>query len=202
MSYIKFLSFVALLGSLEAKIIPGHCPTVSTMLDFDPIPYLGDWYQQQGNPTWYQPASTGCVKAVYGDNGDGTVSIHNYGANSDEEHGWQSGEVCGYATTTDVGGVLKVYFPFIPVAADYEVLETDYESYACVYSCAADILGIAHTEIGYILTREQEYNQELVDKCLKLYQDQGLNSMLDGFVTFYSGADCSYDVETPDPSCE
>ena len=25
--------------------------------------------------------------------GDGTVSIHNYGANSDEEHGWQSGEV-------------------------------------------------------------------------------------------------------------
>ena len=57
---------------------------------------------------------------------------------------------------------MKVYFPFIPVAADYEVLETDYESYACVYSCAADILGIAHTEIGYILTREQEYNEELV----------------------------------------
>ena len=79
-------------------------------------------------------------------------------------------KVCGYATTTDVGGVLKVYFPFIPVAADYEVLETDYESYACVYSCAADILGIAHTEIGYILTREQEYNQELVSaiKCLKI----------------------------------
>ena len=79
-------------------------------------------------------------------------------------------KVCGYATTTDVGGVLKVYFPFIPVAADYEVLETDYESYACVYSCAADILGIAHTEIGYILTREQEYNQELVStiKCWKL----------------------------------
>ena len=78
-------------------------------------------------------------------------------------------KVCGYAETTDVGGVLKVYFPFIPVAADYEVLETDYESYACVYSCAADVL-VAHTEIGYILTREQEYNQELVStiKCWKV----------------------------------
>ena len=64
---------------------------------------------------------------------------------------WLSLQVCGYAETTDVGGVLKVYFPFIPVAADYEVLETDYESYACVYSCAADVL-VAHTEIGYILT--------------------------------------------------
>jgi len=198
---VKLLLAFAVFGFLDAKVIPGRCPKVSTMLDFDPIPYLGDWYQQGGNPTWYQPASTGCVKAVYGDNGDGTVSIHNYGANSDEEHGWQSGEVCGYAETTDVGGVLKVYFPFIPVAADYEVLETDYESYACVYSCAADVL-VAHTEIGYILTREQEYNQELVDKCLNLFEAQGLTSMIEGFVTFYSGADCSYEVETPDPSCQ
>ena len=81
---------------------------------------------------------------------------------------WLSLQVCGYAETTDVGGVLKVYFPFIPVAADYEVLETDYESYACVYSCAADVL-VAHTEIGYILTREQEYNQELVSITKIIY---------------------------------
>ena len=41
-----------------------------------------------------------------------------------------------------------------------------------------------------------------VDKCLNLFEAQGLTSMLEGFVTFYSGADCSYEVETPDPSCQ
>ena len=71
-------------------------------------------------------------------------------------------KVCGYATATDVGGVFEVHFPFNPVPGDYEVLATDYESYACVWSCFGDPLGLAHTEIGYILTREQEYNQETV----------------------------------------
>ena len=71
-------------------------------------------------------------------------------------------KVCGYATATDVGGVFEVHFPFNPVPGDYEVLETDYEGYACVWSCFSDPLGLTHTEIGYILTREQEYNQETV----------------------------------------
>ena len=71
-------------------------------------------------------------------------------------------QVCGYATTTDVGGVLKVYFPFSPVPGDYQVLDTDYENYACVWSCVSDLVGLFHTEIGYVLTREQEYNSEYV----------------------------------------
>ena len=70
--------------------------------------------------------------------------------------------MCGYATPTDVGGVFEVHFPFNPVPGDYEVLDTDYESYACVWSCFGDPLGLTHSEIGYILTREQEFNQETV----------------------------------------
>ena len=69
-------------------------------------------------------------------------------------------KVCGYATATDVGGVFKVHFPFI--SGGFEVLAADYESYACVWSCFGDLLGLPHAEIGYILTREQEYNQETV----------------------------------------
>ena len=75
-------------------------------------------------------------------------------------------QVCGYATTTDVGGVLKVYFPFSPVPGDYKVLDTDYENYACVWSCVSDLVGLFHTEIGYILTREQEYNPEYVSTIM------------------------------------
>ena len=58
--------------------------------------------------------------------------------------------------------MLQVIFPFSPVPGDYEVLDTDYENYACVYSCVPDLIGLFHTEIGYILTREQDYNTDLV----------------------------------------
>merc|ERR1712228_1005661 len=74
-----------------------------------------------------------------------------------------------------------------PVPGDYEFLDTDYETWACVWSCFGDPLGLTHSEIGYILTREQEFNQETVDICLNLYREQGLNPMIEDFVTFYSG---------------
>ena len=57
---------------------------------------------------------------------------------------------------------MNVYFPFNPVPGDYEVLETDYESYAVVWSCVSDLIGLAHVEIGYILTRDQAPLPELV----------------------------------------
>ena len=38
MSYVKLFLFFTVFGFLDAKVIPGRCPKVSTMLDFDPIP--------------------------------------------------------------------------------------------------------------------------------------------------------------------
>ena len=38
MHFYKFIAFFATVGFLEAKVIPGKCPAVSTMLDFDPTP--------------------------------------------------------------------------------------------------------------------------------------------------------------------
>ena len=38
MGFLKLTFFVLALGSLEAKLIPGSCPTVSPKLDFDPVP--------------------------------------------------------------------------------------------------------------------------------------------------------------------
>jgi len=148
---------------------------------------------------FYQPAVSQCIKGTYGANDDGTVSVHNVGQ---KDPNGPVKEVCGYAETTDVGGVLDLYFPFTHGPNDYEILETDYESYACVWSCTPMLAGVFHREEGYILTREKESRDDLVEKCLKLYKDQGLDNMMDGFVTFYSGDDCKYEVETPDSSCE
>ena len=38
MELLKLAVFLVAVGVLEAKIIPGKCPTVSTKLDFDATP--------------------------------------------------------------------------------------------------------------------------------------------------------------------
>ena len=50
-----------------------------------------------------------------------------------------------------------------PVPGDYAVLETDYESYAAVWSCVPDLGGLFHDEFGYILSRDQDPSDELVN---------------------------------------
>ena len=40
MNFYRCIAFLATLGFIEAKIIPGKCPAVSTMLDFDPTPVI------------------------------------------------------------------------------------------------------------------------------------------------------------------
>jgi len=200
MKIFKLVLSTAILGFLEAKVIPGNCPSVTTKLDFEPALYLGDWYQQQGTRTFYIPEEANCIKATYGDNDDGSISVHNIV--SRPMPAWMTVETCGYATETDVGGILELHFPFNSAPGDYEILDTDYDSYACVWSCYPLPLGFSHNELGYILTREQEFSQDIVDICLAKFKEQKLDIMADGLITFYSGSNCSYEVTVPEPNCQ
>ena len=51
-------------------------------------------------------------------------------------------------------------FPTSPVDGDYEILDTDYDSYAVVYSCSQFLF--FKYELGWILTREANVSQDLV----------------------------------------
>ena len=53
MHFYKFIAIFATVGFLEAKVIPGKCPAVSTMLDFDPTPVIIVKYKQ-GYPRIHQ----------------------------------------------------------------------------------------------------------------------------------------------------
>ena len=79
------------------KIGLGRCPSVDTVPNFDTGKYLGAWYSQMQVPSTFQPADMTCVRALYGDRGDGTVSVYNTGTNG-------KGvlvEICGYAYQPD-----------------------------------------------------------------------------------------------------
>ena len=107
--------------------------------------------------------------------GDGTVSVHNVVT----KEGKSPNEICGYATIPDIDnepGRLAVYFPDVPVAGDYRILDTDYENWAAVYSCSNfDIFGLFR--YTYLLTRSQSRNESAVS-MLNAIDNQFINEML------------------------
>merc|ERR1712242_543436 len=151
-----------LLISAQCSLI---CPDVTTKPDFDPSRYLGDWYQMEGTVAFFAPEGSHCIRATYGDRGDGTVSVHNVVT----KEGKSPNEICGYATIPDI----------------------DYDNWAAVYSCSNfDIFGLFR--YTYLLTRSQSRNESAIAEAKEVFKSQGVP--MDKFVVFPSAPDCSYEV--------
>ena len=72
--------------------------------------YLGNWYQYEGLPAFFAPSGTSCIRATYGDRGDGTVSVRNVDVSPSGKYE----QICGYAEIPDPShpGELKVCLHF------------------------------------------------------------------------------------------
>jgi len=165
------------------------CPTVSTKSTFDIEKYLGDWYQVQGIPSFFQPADTHCVRATYTRRDDLSINVRNIGI-----FGSGDKEICGHADSKDEANPaqLKLYFPGTP-EGDYWVLDTDYENWSAVYSCG-DIFGLIKFEYAFALTRTPQPSAEVIAAVDKAYTDQGVS--LEEFIDVPQPEDCTYDYGT------
>jgi len=56
-------------------------------------------------------------------------------------------------------------------AGDYIIISTDYSNYSVVYSCHTD-LGVAKMEIVWILSRNTELSEALMDKALNTVKEK------------------------------
>jgi apolipoprotein D and lipocalin family protein len=76
---------------------------------------------------------TRCVNATYTANTDGTVGVWNQAVNRDGQYT----SIRGTARVKDAAqpAALAVTFDNPAQAGDYNVLDTDYDSYSLVYSC-------------------------------------------------------------------
>ena len=102
------------------------------------------------------------------------------------------------------------------MAGDYWVIDTDYDTFASVYSCG-DILGIVKIELAYILTREKNPSEETVlmlinivhvvlcqssilipqvQLALDAFERNGITDLPWQYIA--NADDCVYDIE---PSC-
>merc|ERR1711973_382996 len=112
------------------------------------------------------------VRAEYGTNDAGEVTVHNTATKKDGSFD----EIFGTAYVPDPNhpGELKVKFPGVPVDGDYWILETDYENYSIVYSCVDYLIGLIHFEFAWILTREPNANPALVEHGVDLLASYGV----------------------------
>ena len=95
-----------------------------------------------------------CVKAEYDPNDDGTIHVDNSQQKKDQYgHFMPRTHITGVATPANENhdGHLKVKLEGMPFEASYDVLKTDYTSYAIVYNCD-DFAGMK-MEYAWVLTR-------------------------------------------------
>lgn len=142
---------------------PDTLPHVQS--SFDVNQYTGVWYEiARFKDTPFEKDGV-CVTANY------TIDTEKPGrivvVNS-ERVGTPEGKVrsvTGYAYTPEasVPAKLKVKFERSPVEGDYQVLMTDYDNSALVYSCQ-ELAGVKMVDYAWILARKPTLDQETIDQ--------------------------------------
>ncbi|TNV78151.1 hypothetical protein FGO68_gene14548 [Halteria grandinella] len=153
------LAALALVGLVNAGISSGQCPSPALKTPFDATKYVGLWWEQARDSTmpW---ESNDCQQARYALNADGTVAVHNsqYNPNTDQVE-----DATAVATFDGAQGQVK-FFWYAP-AGDYRVIDTDYETFALVYSCSSYY--VAKSEYIWVLTREQNPDESVIFNALQ-----------------------------------
>ncbi|XP_055335556.1 apolipoprotein D-like isoform X2 [Paramacrobiotus metropolitanus] len=172
----------------------GSCPTVDTVADFDINRYLGKWFEIEAYFHFFELGLT-CITADYSLSSVSSVQsglesrpmivVRNSGWN------WIYGNevvTLGEAYAPDPihdPGKMKIRFPnvtagFVPVMdTDYWILDTDYTSYAVVWSCTSmDIFGASfmNAQSLWVLSRTPELSPDRLQRIKTWLTRLGINS--------------------------
>ncbi|XP_060556543.1 apolipoprotein D-like [Ruditapes philippinarum] len=171
MALMKFAAFILTLSiAYTQEVHFGKCKNFTTQPNFDVKRYAGGWYDIE--KTYFAgQMNKSCVKAEYSLRDDGKIDVLNqdYTAELHEEN------TTGIAFYKDpnVKSKLTVKLGTSP-EANYWIVETDYDTYALIWSCA-ELEGIAHADIGWILGRKQRLDENLITRLKQKLTSLGLN---------------------------
>ncbi|CAL4127195.1 unnamed protein product, partial [Meganyctiphanes norvegica] len=176
---IKF--FLVLLSLV--KLIKGACPDVELAADFKTEQYLGVWYEIQGIPSMFQSIKS-CFKSTYSLTEDGSIFVESKGLGSGGEPDSTSIKM----SISENPARMITDFLSKQINPPYEVLSTDYSSYACVHSCVS--VGPITNDFVFIYSREKTLEQDKIDLCRDIFAK-------------YEGTDINGLVSTPQlkPEC-
>ncbi|CAH1110831.1 unnamed protein product [Psylliodes chrysocephalus] len=160
-----------------ASILPfclGGCLNPDVVQHFNVPAYLGKWYEQEKYPQIFQVGGR-CTTAEYSLNDDGTVHV----LNTEQIIGDSTSSIEGTAKLVGQNGEAKLDFSIdlkiVSPHAPYWVVDTDYTSYALVWSCQ-ELFGVPVSSTAWILTREQNPPQSLINQAYAKLEAQGIDT--------------------------
>jgi len=189
-----------LVGTTWAQIrSPGKCPRLGSLPiqeDFDFSRYMGQWYsysKTQGSPD----ARVKCTRQIFV---NGIDDIDDIGPDDVDEQGWAGAlaytklfdtrteeYMDSRGTLLTVDNVYRARMAFsqndnhgrVDARSDpnYNVIKTDYNNYAMVYSCEYDYSDKTKSEQILVLTREKQPSQEVIDSITEALRTQGLPNL-------------------------
>ncbi|XP_068226342.1 crustacyanin-A2 subunit-like [Palaemon carinicauda] len=173
--FLLVLGIVASVLSEETPDIPkfltrGNCAKVGYFPKFDLKRYSGRWYQTDVIEIPYQPY-TKCINSFY------EYSEPKYGYNvrtagltPEGEHLKKEGKI--YPTERFPASHMLIDFPTI-MGYPYEIIDTDYDTYSCVYSCVN--WNSYKTEFAFVFSRTPENNGPATEKCKAVFNESGID---------------------------
>ncbi|KAL1396442.1 hypothetical protein pipiens_010506 [Culex pipiens pipiens] len=157
---LKCRILICLVGLMVLSVvncqIPGFggCPDYTPILRFNRTRFLGTWYEVERYFTVSEVA-TKCVSATYELQPDGKIYVRNALTNRfNNVQRVISGVMEAQGRTKD--GRYTIQYQSFPYNynATFMVLDTDYDSFAVIYSCSS-IGPVGHTASTWVLARER-----------------------------------------------
>ncbi|XP_076061454.1 apolipoprotein D-like [Oratosquilla oratoria] len=153
------------------SVRPGRCPKFTPKPDFNPESYLGIWYEIEKFPAFHTEGQR-CIYAEYTDLGGGRIGVYNAGIDKNDNFL----EIYGFADPTDVPGGLMLHLDGVPVVGSYNVLDTDYATFASIYSCH-NLIGF-YVEEAWLLGRPRSFTEEQRAQAIEPFTRFGIKTDL------------------------
>ncbi|KFB42319.1 AGAP009282-PA-like protein [Anopheles sinensis] len=157
--YWAVLAFICLTGaiSLVQSQIPGFgtCPDYSPILRFNRTRFLGTWYEIERYFTVTEVA-TKCVSVTYEQRADGKIYVRNAYTNRFNGVERIISGVMDKGGKTPKDGRYQIEYTSFPYNynASVMVLDTDYDSFAVLYSCSS-FGPVGHAVSAWLMARER-----------------------------------------------
>jgi len=147
--------------------LPGSCPPLSTVKTFNLTAYTGRWFEITKMPMVFELGQD-CVTADYQKLNESSISVVNSGQIIYTK---KRTTVKGMAITTNIPGRLDLHlalpYPLPGFEGEYDVVDTDYENYAVVYSCKQVVPKHYMVQNAWVLSRKPQLADEYLAKASK-----------------------------------